>query len=222
VLIGEESCGGISMISMDGSKECGPEVTQPMLDVYGVSADLAYAVFGNQVLKYDAGTWSEFATLSETVYAVWADAETIVAVGPRQSAFLKAGAADFTALENVPAGDYSAVWGTSATDLWLANRAQLVHYDGSDWETFTTPEAPGDGIWGDGERVYYRGGGLGRLDQTAETLIAASDVPYGRVRGLWGRSATEVFVAVRDPDFDQYACGGAFILWFDGTEFHRF
>ena len=41
-------------------------------------------------------------------------------------------------------------------------------------------------------------------------------------KGLWGRSAKEVFVAFNDAEAKKEPCGSAFIAWFDGTEFHRF
>jgi hypothetical protein len=212
------------MVSMSGSVACERDLTEHFVDVYGVSADLAYAVYGTQVLKYSAGSWAPLASLPAEGSAIWADANSVAVVGPTQTAFLKMGAADFAALQSVPAGDYSAVWGTGASDLWMTNSAQLVHFDGTGWQAFPTPEFAGEGIWGDGKNVYYRGGGLGRWNgQAAETLIPGPATSSGpAVWGLWGRSASEIFIGLHEPAFDQYACGGEFILWFDGMAYHRF
>jgi hypothetical protein len=43
-----------------------------------------------------------------------------------------------------------------------------------------------------------------------------------RSTGLWGLSPTEVFVAFNDSGYEQYACGGDFMIWFDGSQFHQF
>jgi len=48
------------------------------------------------------------------------------------------------------------------------------------------------------------------------------DASYMPFVDMWGNSSTEVFFAVTDYAFQSYACGTAFLLWFDGTAFHQF
>jgi hypothetical protein len=39
---------------------------------------------------------------------------------------------------------------------------------------------------------------------------------------MWGNSSSEVFIGVQDQSLRGYECSGAFTLWFDGAELHRF
>jgi hypothetical protein len=61
---------------------------------------------------------------------------------------------------------------------------------------------------------------FGARSQAVEVLLTLSG--NRQVQDLCGRSPSEVFVTVVDWDFDQYACGGEFVLWFDGSQWHQF
>jgi hypothetical protein len=49
--------------------------------------------------------------------------------------------------------------------------------------------------------------------------LSSYPAQFGRV---WGTSPKDVFVPLRDSRYEQYACGGTFVLWYDGTSFHSF
>jgi hypothetical protein len=82
-------------------------------------------------------------------------------------------------------------------------------------------------MWGTDDVLFFAGrdGGLGRISNgRLDVLLAPGQTASGlQITGLWGRSATEVFVALNDePGYRDYACGGDFMIWFDGSQFHQF
>ena len=134
----------------------------------------------------------------------------------------------------IPAGDYGAVWAFGPRDVWLGNGAgQLLHYDGSRWQAYASGSRdPFGGIvqlWGEGGVLYFATRAeFGRWQGAgAEILLAPpADADYTKYPAtlgrFWGRSASEVFIPLRDSRFESYACGGVFMVWFDGTLFHVF
>lgn len=204
--------------------------------VFGVNAELAYAISGQDVLEYRAGKWTTLETLDTRPMALWGDEEVLVVVGLDQTFFRRSTATG--RLEPLPgalAGDYTSVWGFGADDLWAGNGVgQLVHYDGKSWEAVPTGsrDTTGSGItslWGDDGVVFFTTfTEFGRADGDQVELLyqrdadAAASDPYFTPHSLWGRSKNEVFLSISDDRFEQYKCGSAFITWFDGDVFHQF
>jgi len=200
-----------------------------------LGTDLEYVLDDTRLQMYSSGTWSTVGgESSSTLLAVWADSQTVIAAGLNQTVTVGPGSGPLTALSGVPAGDYEAVWAFGPSDIWLGNTAgQLVHYDGSKWQVYATAgsgDLHGDilQLWGASGTLYFSTPRLfGRWNgSNVETLLQApadADVPpvyeFGR---FWGRSANEVFIPLWDSRYVGYACGNAFVLWFDGTQFHQF
>ena len=195
---------------------------------------LVYAVWDG-LLKYSAGTWSTVAEQEWGMLAVWADSQTLIECGVNQTILVKNGAEDLTQLTGVPAGSYTAVWAFAADDVWFGNdAAQLLHYDGKKWKIYPTGsrDISFSGItqlWGSSGILYFSTQTeFGRWNGTSIEMLlqppadADMSAPSAQLGRFWGTSPTNVFVPARDSRFAQYACGGIFVLWFDGTEFHRF
>ena len=208
----------------------------------GLAYALGYSKLGQTILpdvllRLVDGQWAHYLTLPALAENLWADEDRIVVVGPDQAVYEKSqNDADFVAIPGVPAGEYGAVWSFGPNDTWLGNRiGQLLHYDGSKWTVIETgsTDASGRGIaqlWGssDGQLFFRTYNGMGRYDgEKVELLInvdTVADSANARVStgGMWGLSSKEVFLSVTDWKFDQYACGGEFMLFFDGKTFHMF
>jgi hypothetical protein len=203
--------------------------------VAAVDENVAYAINGRHVLEYRDGSWHEVATLPDAGNAIWANAEVVIVAGEFQVFSWRVGSAPkFEALPEAPVGNYSAIWGFAADDVWLGNSSgQLVYYDGSSFSVLQVsreaPPAEMRGLWGrDGQLFFHTSNEFGRVvAKQVEYLLEPSEASSGSgstftLNGLWGLSPKEVFLTVHDPEFDDYACGGQFAVWFDGTEFHRF
>ncbi|MEO6601147.1 MAG: hypothetical protein ABIQ16_14810 [Polyangiaceae bacterium] len=237
VLIGTEVNGtrGIYIVQ-DGQLTLSLELdTLSDLQLFGVGPKHAYARSGSEVLEYRNGSWRALETLPEQVLSISGGDQFVVAVGLNQSIYLKQGSAAFEALPGVPAGDYTASWAFTANDIWAGNGdGQLLHYDGSSWHVLETGsrDKTGSGIvalWGDADTVYFMTfTELGRATEAnAELLFSRSpsakpSEPYFSPQSLWGKSKDELFLAISDEQFAQYACGAAFVVWFDGSKFHQF
>ena len=226
---------GIWRVTLDGQAglDAALEVGRP----FTVGSNLAYALGPDTLYRFADDKWSAYLMLPAPVQSLWADKDRIVIVGPDQALYEKRTTyAEFVAIPDVPAGNYSAVWSFGGVDLWLGNQiGQLVHYDGTKWTVFETgsKDVTGSGIvqlWGsnDGQLFFRTYGELGRYD--GSTLKLLLEVPAGddpsRLRvvtgGMWGLSSKEVFFSVTDRQFNEYACGGQFMLFFDGSAFHSF
>jgi hypothetical protein len=205
-----------------------------VVGAFGVGKDLAYAVGSDpadstisEMLRYSAGTWSTTVLPTDVGRALWADDQTLVLAGGNQTIYMQtATSGNYVQLSGVPAGNYYSVWAFGPQDVWAGNSAgELVHYDGNSWQVYPTGSSGGiSALWGANGQVYFTTTTqheVGRWNgQTVETLLTSGEV--ATVTDLWGRSSSEVFVTLHDYDFEGYACGGSFILWFDGTEWHQF
>lgn len=211
-----------------GSMTKQTEITEPR-GAFAVSKDLAYAIDGMTLKRYSAGAWSKVGESTSQLLALWADSQTVIAVGADQTILMKTGTSALAPIPGVPAGVYGSVWAFGANDIWAGNTAgQLVHYDGSKWKTIETAskDTSGSGIshlWGAAGTLYFTTySEMGRWNgTTVQMLLTPSADRSPQFSGIWGRSANEVFVALRDSTYKKYACGSAFMLWFDGTQFHQ-
>jgi len=199
--------------------------------VYVVDATTAYGVSDTHVYKFDGSSWGIFAELPAAVAAVWADDSRVIVAGSDDAVYQSAAReADFSALPNAPLGTHSVVWGFAERDLWLSSDNQLSHFDGASWDIVDTADLFGQGAlteaWGTSDVLYVRSQrALARITHgQAESLIPESATAGGlSLSGLFGRSNTEVFVSLENErDYGAYQCSGDFMLWFDGTTFHRF
>lgn len=201
-------------------------------DVFVADTGLAYARGawrdGWPVLEYRGDTWAEIAMLSSVPEAFWASPQTLL-VATEGKIFRRDGStADLEEVPGAPAGTYLSIWGGPGDEFWAGNSlGQLVHYDGSNWNVIESgassiSDAPVRTMWGDGEVLYFATyAEIGRVQNGVVELIVSGSSELDP-ESIWGRSASEIFFTVKDMSFDEYACGGSFILWFDGAEFHRF
>jgi hypothetical protein len=185
-----------------------------------------------KLLEYDGTKW--------TTLVSWpVPAELPLVVATAGSAALVAGspglawAGDIASgtlkpLPGVPAGDYPAGWIYALDDIFLGNViGQLTHYDGVKW---TTVESGLDQVvlmWGAPDHTVFVASRTTLLRWKAGTFstvwaLAGDASQSGNIMDMWGNSSTEMFFAVKDEAFNQYACGPTFLLWFDGSVVHRF
>lgn len=166
-------------------------------------------------------------TVEGTVTAAWADESHAIFAGWNQFALAYSVEAEtLTLLEGVPAGNYQTAWGFGAKEVWLGNTAgQLAHNSdfgvASGWVVIETGIAePIEQLWGADGTIFFRTNtSLGRASEAGAELLVTG-LTDTRVRSIWGVSSTEVFVAIDDLQFERYACGGLFVTWFDGAQFH--
>jgi hypothetical protein len=235
LVLSDYSCGISFLDPQQGVATCTTSLDRDSFPdglVFVVNAALAYAVDGPKILRW-AGAWQTIATVSEPLAAVWADEETVVVAGYNQAVLRKSSDSnDFMPLPEAPIGDYLSIWSLGAGDVWLGNSAgQLVRYDGTSWHIISTGPPARNAItamWGSGGQLYFQSQSqFGRWNgQSIELLLSLPPDDGGGIgiffNGLWGRSPNEVFLAFTDTAFEQFSCGGHFMMWFDGTQFRLF
>ncbi|HEX7508158.1 MAG TPA: hypothetical protein VF550_15385 [Polyangia bacterium] len=225
--------GGLAFLDQNGLTYQG-EMGEPVFALSGnaVGDNLVYASGSKQMFKYSAGTWSLAGAVGPYMRSVWTDGQTVIAVGDDQAVFIGQVSGGLTTVANVPVGDYKAVWGLGPNDFWLGNSAgQLMHFDGSKWQAHETGSLDYGirQLWGDSGILYFatqtefgRWNGSGvemLLKPPAGTDLSKYPGSFGR---FWGRSANEVFLPLRDSRYKNYTCGSAFMLYYDGAQFHSF
>ena len=195
------------------------------------TGQLGYTLFADHVAVHDGAQWTDALPLPAELknpQRMFALDNFFVVAGLNQRVAIFDQA--FELQDAVPAGDYVAAWAFARDDIWLGNYVgQLVHFDGKQWSTIAMAkegEAIG-GLWGDGSgRLYfYTASSFGYFEGSTVQYIATwppngSSVQFG---GIWGDRATgEVYLSVIDYEFSSYACGGSFMVWFDGLALHQF
>ena len=224
VLAGSSECG--ALVLHDGAAHCGEGFIPE--DPFVVSSTLAYAVNGNAVVTFDGTTWTQyldsFAPL--TPWSVWANAQVVATTTTNGNVYISKSGAVFQLAETF--GDaakpdpYPVVWGFGPSDLSVGLRqGPLYHYDGSKWtKQATVVDACGGGIknlWGaDGVLFVQTDSELARV--RSGTVDVLHQFPCtSTIRGMSGRSSTDVFLAVADPTKASSTCGEGEVFEWNGT-----
>ena len=191
----------------------------------------AYVIDQREVFVGAGGNWSSVGKTDSVLSSVWSDGSTVIAVGGGQTMLMGPREGPLASVTGVPAGDFTALWAFGPNDIWLGNTAaQLAHYDGSKWKIYSTGAQDNIlNLWGASGTLYFSTASeFGRwngssveilLSPPAGVDLSTYPAQFGR---FWGRSATDVFIPLRDSRYASYACGGAFLLWYDGATFHPF
>jgi len=115
-------------------------------------------------------------------------------------------------------GALSALWGSSATDVWAAGAdGSLTHFDGRDW--VPAIEGGGEGtsplfaLWGSGPAdVWAAGEAILRWDGKAWNPLPSPSSLW--IRGVWGSGPQDVWLVAGAAPFAEV--GGGEILHWDG------
>jgi hypothetical protein len=204
----------------------------------GTSTGSLYTLFSSatQTLRrYSGEQWMEVAIAPDAETMAQAG-DFVVVAGTNQVVLTGTGEGPFTPVPNVPAGGGRTAWTRGATDIILGNaEGHLVQYDGVQWMLIDTGvRDPILRVWGadDGTLYFITQSRFGRLVNGSVELLFThtdTDFPDQGFTDLWGNSSQEVFLVVGDRTFilDRTGnpleqCGGLFLVWFDGAEFHWF
>jgi hypothetical protein len=208
----------------------------PIADLYAVDDQRAYAIMGGtRLLVYDGERWrSDAALIPYPVSALWADAETVVAVG-RVGTVLMLEQGTWSLIDPGTLEHFTSVWGTSRNDLWAGTIAGNVYrFDGATFRhagrlggITCLRDVPVAGIWGAGDEVYFHTDSqLARWNGSEIESLAnwscSMNTSATRITDVWGNGPGEVFVSVVDTlRFPSGLCGPSYVVHFDGELFHR-
>jgi hypothetical protein len=201
-------------------------------DVFVVRDNLAYAIEGNRVLRYDGVMWAQLGwqlpqAPTDFSSRIWAN-EDVVVIASSVGAYVFRPENGAPSLQtNLPFKSFSSAWGFASSDIWLGTSSgALVHVTNRDQPEIVNGDpacGPIRGMWGAGDSLYfYTRTSVGVLRAGVATLLMrwACDDP-ARVMGLWGNGPDEVFVTVRDPALFSNACSDGVVLVYDGSSISR-
>lgn len=162
---------------------------------------------------------------AEADVALWADADGFLHL-TQTNLYRGSTTAAVAAVEGVPEGDYAALWVNRRDDVWITTaEGSLLHYDGSTWERIVTGVSAIH-LWADSDVVYFadiRRFGRWTAAGGVEILLDLTDDRYSHIGAMHGNAeADEVYLLIDDFEYEEYACGRAFAVWYDGEVFRRF
>jgi hypothetical protein len=187
--------------------------TGAIVSMSAVGAKVYALTNQNTVYVLENDAWVLRPALGATYTAIWASDTGEIFLGGNMGRLAHFVGTSWT--ETTFGGataNYGALWGTSATDVYaagnLAANSTIVHYNGSAWAPVATLPNAGQlgAIWGVGSEVFAAGTAI--VHATDGTTFATAAAPAITAHGIWGSSATDVFV-VGDM--------GAIVHW-DGTQ----
>ncbi|MEO6598283.1 MAG: hypothetical protein ABIQ16_00315 [Polyangiaceae bacterium] len=212
---------------VDGKSSSCSAASSQVTGVSIVDNKLGYAVYRDRVLRYDGALWTQWGPALEGVdrpyaWGVWASNDAVAVVADAGKIYLQRGAG-FQLQPGVPDGDYRAIWGFAANDIWAgSSKGDLLHFDGQSWSIAARVDTgcPAIGsLWGsDGVLFFTTARAIGVLKDGNVELLA--DYPCDgslSVKGVWGEAKQEAFFATQDDEQIDSTCGGIQLSWFDGT-----
>jgi hypothetical protein len=221
---------GLSMLE-DGVRTCQP--VDGVTDVQVVNDQLAYALLGGNLIRYDGTNWGPLPVdmpVQNELQFLWADSTVAVMTGisPGRIYTLRDGA---MRIEDTRTLDhFASIFGFGPDDVWAGTfEGTLYHYNGTAWSQVELPEIecgqpPIYGLWGANGVLYIvTQSRVMRWDGNRVKTLAQIDCSRGAVTGftsIWGNSENEVFIGMLDNgSFDK--CGPSYLLYYDGSQFHR-
>jgi hypothetical protein len=222
--------------------ECREAVS--VLHAHAVHDTLAFALTANNSLfAHDGREWTQQPAPTAGARALWADEDELVAVGRGDivmGSFVQRFVGESWVSENVGGGStvLTAVWGRGDKELWVGDaQGRLLHFDGASWQEVArlggvtcSRHPPIVGIWGAGEHVWvhtstqlarWNGSELESFGNwSCAPLGAGANFDSLHVRDVWGVDENNVFIAFSGGAGAR--CGDAYLVHYDGSEFHRF
>lgn len=131
-----------------------------------------------------------------------------------------------------PALGFTAIWGSSATDVWAGGTAGLFHWNGDEWSPVTTPLGQVNRLWGLAANAVFAIGtnGVYRFDGTSWSKLDTGGRTLGAIHGTaandlfavssgdlvhWNGSAWSVVASTGSiyvPDVFSPAAGEAWLV----------
>jgi len=209
--------GHTSVYHYDGSgwTETPLPVESNVLDFWGIAPDDLWAIGGEHVFRWDGNSWTEVASAMgdtpDSLYQGWgaSDDDFWVANTDNSRVFHWDGQMwTRTTLQFV---QVQALWGSSASDIWLTGIGDSYHYNGVSWSRYesNTFVGPDDawGIWGFGPNDVWAAGGRDELvhwDGAEWTAVEENDVDFGSYNDIWGPSPDMVLAVGNHGDVAIY------------------
>jgi hypothetical protein len=163
------------------------------LDALGGSNGVLFAVGSKGAIRrYASGKWtSESSGTTATLEGVWmSDDAHAVAVGGEWTQ--SDAATKWKRITDRPWA--TAIWGASASDVWVAGKRGLEHWDGARWSPVGGTDSPLFAVWGVARDDVWAAGASGKVLHFDGTRWSPVDAGTTQdLLGVWGRSASDVW-----------------------------
>jgi hypothetical protein len=195
--------GGTALWHYDGSAWT-EHAAMPVVDFWGFGPDDIWAINDAHVFHWDGAAWTEVPPTAgvtfDSMWRIWASSSTDVYVANQNNSRVyryNGTSWTVTTLQFVMA---DALWGSSASDIWLSGTTSLYHYTGT-WQRYDGNDEPPSvyGLWGFGPDDVWAAGSFDGLSHwNGSTWTAADEEEVEEsYNAVWG-SASDHVIAVGD------------------------
>ena len=207
----------------------GMGITYGFSSIWGNSSADLFAVAGPYIVHWDGSQWTTMTRLGsgESLRAVWgSSADNVFAAGQLSRIYRYDGGQWSLSFDGGGGYEFAALWGRSAGEVYAFGGGyptRAFHYDGASWQAITAPTRlpiwAAAGTGGSGVLAAGQNGQILKYDAGGwEPINRFTGHDY---KGVWGSSATDVYVIGSDslgevPE-DKYAN-----LHFDGAAWATF
>jgi hypothetical protein len=170
------------------------------------------------------------AQLPDVVGSIWADDSTILVTAGSVLYRVQPGTWAVEPVPTLPVGPHGNIWATGDNDMWLTQTADIRHWNGTDWQSYSTEVVnPNNAAIVDlqgssGTTYFLTERTFGVVDENGvRTIIEASpnDYPSFYLLSMHVASPSEVFLVALNQGSGM-PCGDGFVMRYDGATFHLF
>lgn len=199
---------GGTILRFDGARWTAAQsnTEESLNTIWGLSSsEIFVGGTGGTILRLQGSSWEPmFTDTEQEISALWSASSDALFAAARDGSVLRYLGTQWRTIAQAN-GALDAIWGRSATDVFFAGGAGLLHYDGLVLETRSGP-TPLYGLWSDGSDPLVAVGNAGTVLVEAGDTFAQQAGFERAINGVWARSATEV-----------YLVGGNELMRWDGS-----
>lgn len=162
--------------------------------VSGTSVNDLYVVGDNGIYHFDGVSWSQEATASVGLNAVWAGTDSVWVAGDEGEVMRRTDGV-WAASETNKSANFYAIAGSGASDMWtFGDQGVVMRWDGASWKQSTTPTTETlNGVYAATDGTMFAVGNNGttlRWESTGwESLANDTDQNLYAVHGVSGVNA---------------------------------
>lgn len=194
--------------------------TQNLNGVWGSNGDNVFAVgSGGTILHYDGAVWGPMSSgTTRDLNGVWgSSASNVFAVGS-YGTIRRYDGSSWRSISSGTTNTLNGIWGSAANDIFVVgDKGTIRRYDGSVWKAMSSNTSLNLlAVWGNSSNSVFVTGDttILRYNGSTWTEISAGYLYPGGYNGVWGTSATNVYVS--KTSCDVVGCFGS-VLRYNGA-----
>lgn len=194
--------------------------TQNLNGVWGSNGDNVFAVGnGGTILHYDGAVWEPMSSgTTRDLNGIWGSSVSDIFVVGSYGTIRRYDGSSWRSISSGTTNNFNGIWGSAANDLFVVgDKGTIRRYDGSVWRAMSSNTSLNLlAIWGNSSSSVFVTGDttILRYNGSTWTEMSAGYLYPGGYNGVWGTSATNVYVS--KTSCDVVGCFGS-VLRYNGA-----